>query len=205
MENVLFKISFPAEFHAQTAVECALALHPEVKDKIERIAKITIETQEPGVRIIDKTGPLGNPADRDHCIQYMTAIPLLFGRLSADDYEDAVAQDPRVDALRAKMVVSENPAFTQDYYDPAKRYIGNAIQVFFTDGTSSRRVAVDFPIGHRKRRAEGIPVLIAKFAASVAGHFAPRQAALIQERFADKQKLLATPVNEFAAAMVKNA
>jgi 2-methylcitrate dehydratase len=116
-----------------------------------------------------------------------------------------VAQDPRVDALRAKMQVSENPAFTQDYYDPAKRYIGNAVQVFFTDGTSSRRVAVDFPIGHRKRRAEGIPVLIAKFAASVAGHFAPRQAALIQERFADKQKLLATPVNEFAAAMVKNA
>ncbi len=145
MENVLFKISFPAEFHAQTAVECALTLHAEIKDKLDKIAKVTIETQEPGVRIIDKTGPLANPADRDHCIQYMTAIPLLFGRLSADDYEDAVAQDPRVDALRAKMVVTENPAFTKDYYDPAKRYIGNAVQVFFTDGTASRRVAVDFP------------------------------------------------------------
>jgi 2-methylcitrate dehydratase len=202
---VLFKISFPAEFHAQTAVECALALHAEVKDRIDRIAKITIETQEPGVRIIDKTGPLDNPADRDHCIQYMAAIPLLFGRLNADDYEDAVARDPRVDALRAKMVVTENPAFTKDYYDPAKRYIGNAIQVFFTDGTSTRRVAVDFPIGHRKRRAEGIPVLVEKFGASVAGHFAPKQAALIRERFADKAKLLETPVNEFAAALVKNA
>ena len=205
MENVLFKISFPAEFHAQTAVECAIALHPEVRDKIDTIAKVTIETQEPGLRIIDKTGPLGNPADRDHCIQYMTAIPLLFGRLNADDYEDAVARDPRIDALRAKMVVSENPAFTQDYYDPAKRFIGNAVQVFFSDGTSTRRVAVDFPIGHRKRRADGIPALIDKFGASVAGHFAPKQAALIRERFADQAQLLATPVNEFAAVLVKNA
>ena len=205
MENVLFKISFPAEFHAQTAVECALALHAEVRDKIDRIAKISIETQEPGVRIIDKTGPLSNPADRDHCIQYMSAIPLLFGRLTADDYEDDVASDPRVDLLRNKMVVSENPGFTRDYYDPAKRYIGNAIQVFYSDGTSSRRVGVDFPIGHRKRRGEGIPLLTRKFAASVAGHFEPKQAAMIQERFADKAKLLATPVNEFAAALVKNA
>src|SRR5665213_786909 len=156
MENVLFKISYPAEFHAQTAVEAAMTLHAEIKNKLESVERIVIETQEPGVRIIDKTGPLANPADRDHCIQYMVAIPLLFGRLEASDYEDAVATDPRVDAVRAKMQVKENAGFTKDYYDPQKRYIGNAVQVFFKDGSASERVAVDFPIGHRNRRADAL-------------------------------------------------
>ncbi len=163
MENVLFKISFPAEFHAQTAVECALKLHPEVKDRIGEIERIVIETQEAGSRIIDKTGPLSNYADRDHCIQYMAAVPLIFGRLTAGDYADEVAADPRIDALRARMEVRENPDFTRDYFDPEKRFIGNAMQVFFTDGTSSDRISIDFPIGHRRRRAEGIPVLLEKF------------------------------------------
>src|ERR1700723_4592922 len=173
MENVLFKISFPAEFHAQTAVEAAMTLHPQIFAKLDQIERVIIETQEPGVRIIDKTGPLANPADRDHCIQYMVAIPLLFGRLEASDYEDRIAGDPRVDALRARMQVKENTTFTQEYYDPNKRYIGNAVQVFFRDGTASQRVQVDFPIGHRKRREEGMPVLVKKFEASVAAHFNP--------------------------------
>ena len=204
MENVLFKISFPAEFHAQTAVECAMRLHPEVRERIDHIERIVIETQEPGVRIIDKTGPLANPADRDHCIQYMVAIPLIFGRLTARDYEDEVAADPRVDALRSRMTVGENAAFTRDYYAPDKRYIGNAVQVFFKDGTATERVQVDFPIGHRKRRAEGMPVLVEKFAASVAAHFAPKQSALIRQAFADAGKLDAMPINELMALMVKN-
>src|SRR6202008_934102 len=148
MENVLFKISFPAEFHAQTAVESAMALHPVVKDRLNDIERVVIETQEPGVRIIDKTGPLANPADRDHCIQYMAAVPLIFGRLTAEDYEDKIAADPRIDALRGRMEVRENTIFTQEYYASDKRYIGNAIQVFFKDGTRTPRVQVDFPIGH---------------------------------------------------------
>jgi 2-methylcitrate dehydratase len=205
MENILFKISFPAEFHAQTAVECALALHPEVKNRIDRIAKITIETQEPGVRIIDKTGPLANPADRDHCLQYMSAIPLLHGRLTAEDYEDAAARDPRVDFLRSRMTVTENPAFTKDYYDPAKRTIGNAMQVFFDDGTATRRIAVEVPIGHKLRRAEGIPLLTLKFERAIAEHFDARQTDTIVKRFADRARLLETPVNEFMAPLVKNA
>ena len=203
MENVLFKISFPAEFHAQTAVEAAMTLHGEVRDRIGDIEKVVIETQEPGVRIIDKTGPLANPADRDHCIQYMVAIPLIFGRLTAADYEDAIANDPRVDALRAKMQVSENPVFTKEYYEADKRHIGNAVQVFFKSG-STRRVAVDFPIGHRKRRAEGMPVLVKKFEASVAAHFAPKQSELIKALFADPARLDALPVNEFVASLVRN-
>lgn len=182
MENVLFKISYPAEFHAQTAVECAMALHEQVKDRIDEIDRIVIETQEAGVRIIDKTGPLANYADRDHCIQYMVAVPLIFGRLTADDYTDAVAADPRIDALRDRMDVRENPQFTRDYFDPDKRYIGNAVQVFFKDGTQSERVVVDYPIGHRERRAEGIPVLLAKFKAAVAAHL-PAEAATALERY----------------------
>ena len=141
MENVLFKISFPAEFHAQTAVECAMALHPQVKDKLALIEKIVIETQEPGVRIIDKTGPLANPADRDHCIQYMVAVPLIFGRLTAADYEDTIANDPRIDMLRAKMQVKENTAFTKEYYERDKRHIGNALHDLFTDGRRSSSCA----------------------------------------------------------------
>jgi 2-methylcitrate dehydratase len=202
MENVLFKISYPAEFHAQTAVEAAMTLHPRVLPRIGEIERIIIETQEPGVRIIDKTGPLANPADRDHCIQYMVAIPLLFGRLNASDYEDGIALDPRVDALRAKMQVKENTTFTQEYYDANKRYIGNAVQVFFADGSASERVQVDFPIGHRKRRAEGMPVLVKKFEASVAAHFSPRQSESINAMFADRGALAAMPVNEFVARLV---
>jgi 2-methylcitrate dehydratase len=202
MENVLFKISFPAEFHAQTAVEAAMTLHPQIAAKLEQIDRVVIETQEPGVRIIDKTGPLANPADRDHCIQYMVAIPLLFGRLEASDYEDAVASDPRVDALRAKMQCKENAGFTKDYYDPQKRYIGNAVQVFFKDGSASERVAVDFPIGHRKRRAEGMPVLVKKFESSVAAHFQPKQTESIKAMFVDRKALMAMPVSDFVAKLV---
>ena len=204
MENVLFKISFPAEFHAQTAVEAAMTLHPAVRDRVAEIERVVIETQEPGVRIIDKTGPLANPADRDHCIQYMVAIPLLFGRLTAEDYEDKIASDPRVDALRAKMQVTENVTFTQDYYAPDKRYIGNAVQVFFRDGSSTARVQVDFPIGHRKRRAEGMPVLVRKFEASVDAHFSGKQAEKIKTLFGKRAELDAMPVNEFMAALVTN-
>jgi 2-methylcitrate dehydratase len=202
MENVLFKISYPAEFHAQTAVEAAMTLHGQIGAKIGEIERITIETQEPGVRIIDKTGSLANPADRDHCIQYMVAIPLLFGRLNAADYEDQIANDPRVDALRAKMQVKENPTFTQEYYDANKRYIGNAVQVFFRDGSASARVQVDYPIGHRKRREEGMPVLVKKFDASVAAHFSPKQTESIKAMFADRGALAAMPVSEFIAKLV---
>jgi 2-methylcitrate dehydratase len=204
MENVLFKISFPAEFHAQTAVEAAMTLHGAVHERLGDIERVVIETQEPGVRIIDKVGPLGNPADRDHCIQYMVAVPLIFGRLTAADYEDAVAADPRIDVLRAKMQVRENPTFTSEYYAADKRYIGNALQVFFTDGSSSPRVQVDFPIGHRKRRAEGMPVLVKKFEASVDAHFSAKQAQRIKSLFATPGDLDALPVNELMAAMVTN-
>jgi len=203
MENVLFKISFPAEFHAQTAVECAMLLHPVVKDRLGEIDHVVIETQEPGVRIIDKTGPLANPADRDHCLQYMTAIPLIFGRLTAADYEDAVASDPRVDALRDRMVVRENSCFSEEYYAADKRYIGNAVQVFFRDGSSTNRVHVDVPLGHPMRRTEGIPALVTKFEASVAAHFAPAQAGRIKAVFTDRARLEAMPVHEFVSVMVK--
>jgi 2-methylcitrate dehydratase len=204
MENVLFKISYPAEFHAQTAVECAMQLHALVAPRLAEVERIVIETQEPGVRIIDKTGPLANPADRDHCLQYMVAVPLIFGHLTAADYEDSVAQDPRVDALRARMQVRENPAFTKDYYAADKRYIGNAVQVFFTDGTATPRIEVDVPIGHRRRRAEGRPLLVQKFEAAVAAHFPAKQAALVQSLFANSAKLDATSVNEFMSALVTN-
>ena len=204
MENVLFKISYPAEFHAQTAVEAAMSLHARVKDRLDDIESIVIETQEPGVRIIDKTGPLANPADRDHCIQYMVAIPLIFGRLTAEDYEDAVANDVRVDRLRSKMQVRENTTFTEEYYAAEKRFIGNAVQIFFRDGSSTERVAVDYPIGHRKRRAEGMPVLVKKFETSVAAHFAPKQTEAIKALFANRAKLEQMPVSEFMACLVRN-
>ncbi|MFU8820758.1 MAG: bifunctional 2-methylcitrate dehydratase/aconitate hydratase [Gammaproteobacteria bacterium] len=204
MENVLFKISFPAEFHAQTAVEAAMTLHPAVRGRLDDIREIVIETQESGVRIIDKTGPLDNPADRDHCIQYMTAIPLLFGRLVAADYEDAVARDPRVDALRDRMTVRENEDFTRDYYDPEKRHIGNAVQVFFHDGTATERVAVAYPIGHYKRRAEGLPALVRKFEHSVRGRLSERQFAALTSLCADQYQLEETPVDEFMALLVSN-
>ncbi len=197
MENVLFKISYPAEFHAQTAVECAMQLHETVKDRIDQIERIEIHTQEAGVRIIDKTGPLSNYADRDHCIQYMVAVPLIHGRLTASDYNDDIAADPRIDALRDKMTVAENPQFTMDYFDPAKRYIGNAVQVFFTDGSSTEKVSIDYPIGHRKRRDEGIPVLMEKCEAALRGHLPAGQVDRLMALAADPAALDALPISEF--------
>ncbi len=197
MENILFKISFPAEFHAQTAVECAMALHPRVRDRIGEIGKIVLETQQAGVRIIDKTGPLANYADRDHCLQYMVAVPLIFGRLTAEDYGDAVAADPRIDALRGLMEVRENPRFTRDYLDPDKRYIGNSVQVFFRDGSSTDRVSVDFPIGHRRRRAEGIPVLMAKCEAALRAHLPTGQVARLMDLATSPDQLDALPADAF--------
>ena len=199
MENILFKISFPAEFHAQTAVECAMKLHSEVKDRIDDIERIEIETQEAGARIIDKTGPLANYADRDHCIQYMVAVPLIFGRLTADDYTDIVAADPRIDMLRSKMTVRENRQFTRDYFDPDKRYIGNSVQVFFNDGSNSGKISIDYPIGHRRRRAEGIPVLLDKFRAALAAYLPKAQAGRIIQVCEQADTIQAMPVPEFMA------
>jgi len=202
MENVLFKISFPAEFHAQTAVECAMQLHAEVQGRLDDIERVTIETQEAGSRIIDKTGPLDNYADRDHCIQYMVAVPLIFGELTAQSYGDEVASDPRIDDLRNKMEVRENERFTTDYFDPEKRGIGNAVQVFYMDGTSSERIEVNYPIGHRRRREEGIPVLVRKFQSAIGDHYSASQAEQI-ERSCDEQGLLeAMAVPDFVAQLV---
>jgi 2-methylcitrate dehydratase len=202
MENVLFKISFPAEFHAQTAVECAMTLHPQVKDKLDEIKKITIRTHESAIRIIDKQGPLNNPADRDHCIQYMVAVPLIFGRLTAPDYEDVVANDPRIDRLRAKMVCVEDKKFSQDYLDPDKRSIANAITVEFADGRKLKEVVVEYPIGHRRRRKEGIPVLVEKFKTNLARRFPAKQQRAILDLTLDAAKLQATPVHEFVDLFV---
>ncbi|MBT6209897.1 MAG: bifunctional 2-methylcitrate dehydratase/aconitate hydratase [Woeseia sp.] len=202
MENILFKISYPAEFHAQTAVEAAMTLHAEVKDKIDDIERIEIETQEPGVRIIDKTGPLDNPADRDHCLQYMIAVPMIFGHLTAADYEDDIANDSRIDILREKMQVRENENYTKDYFAADKRYIGNAIQVFFRDGSSTEKVAVDYPIGHRQRREEGIPVLIQKFKGSVSGKLRSAQWEKLDAVCADRATLSGMPVDDFMALLV---
>ena len=209
MENVLFKISFPAEFHAQTAVECALALHPnnidliDTLEKIDGIDRIEITTHESAIRIIDKTGPLNNPADRDHCIQYMTAIGLLKGNLTAQDYEDEVANDPRVDALREKMTCIEKPEYTKDYLDPDKRSIANAVQIFYKDGSSSEQVAVEYPIGHRRRRSEGIPELIKKFEINLKRQFDDTQAEKIMNLNLDIDLLQKTPVNEYVDLYTK--
>lgn len=197
MEHILFKISFPAEFHAQTAVEAAIALHAEVADRIDAIERIVIETQESAKRIIDKTGPLDNPADRDHCLQYMVAVPLLKGSLTADDYENEAAADPRIDRLRARMEVVEHPDYTRDYLDPAKRSIGNAVQVFFRDGSKTRRVAVEYPIGHRRRRSEGVPVLLAKFEKALRAGLPHDQAEAILAVFGDREHCEHTSVDTF--------
>jgi len=196
VENILFKIAYPAEFHAQTAVEAAMQLHYDVKDRLNDINRIVIETQEAGVRIIDKTGPLDNPADRDHCIQYMTAIPLIFGRLTASDYEDATASDSRIDTLREKMTVNEKLRFSKDYLDPAKRSIANAIQVFFNDGNHTDRVEVEYPIGHRKRRDEALPLLMKKVDSSLRSHFNAKQSDKILDLFSQTTKLEKMPVDE---------
>ncbi|MGY6271745.1 bifunctional 2-methylcitrate dehydratase/aconitate hydratase [Achromobacter denitrificans] len=200
MENVLFKISFPAEFHAQTAVECAMDIHRQLQaagKRPEDIGKITIRTHEACIRIIDKKGPLANPADRDHCIQYMVAVPVLFGRLTAGDYEDSVASDPRIDALRDRIVCVEDPAYTRDYHDPDKRSIANALTVEFTDGTRLDEVVCEYPIGHKRRRAEGIPLLEAKFRTNLARMFPARQQNRILEASLDQEALEAMPVHEY--------
>lgn len=202
MENVLFKISFPAEFHAQTAVECAFKLHDKVRDRLDQIEKITITTQEPAIRIIDKSGPLYNPADRDHCLQYMVAIGLIFRELTADHYQDSVAQDPRIDGLRAKMVVVEEPQYTKDYLDPEKRSIANALQIFFKDGSCTEKVVVEYPVGHRRRRAEGIPLLIKKFALNLASRLAPERCQQIIDLCLDLDSLQSTPVDRFMEMFV---
>jgi 2-methylcitrate dehydratase len=202
MENVLFKISYPAEFHAQTAVECAMALHPSVRDRIDAIRRITIRTHESAIRIIDKKGALANPADRDHCIQYMVAVPLIFGRLTAADYEDEVAADPRIDALRAKIVCVEDRAFSKDYLDPDKRSIANGLTVEFADGRKLKEVVVEYPIGHRRRRERGIPLLIEKFRTNLARRFPAKQQRAILDLALDGKSLAATPVHEFVDLFV---
>jgi 2-methylcitrate dehydratase len=205
MENVLFKISFPAEFHAQTAAECAMTLHKELVDRgraIEDIKSITIRTHESAIRIIDKQGPLSNPADRDHCIQYMVAVPLVFGRLTAADYEDDVAADVRIDGLREKMACVEDKAFTKDYHDPEKRSIANAVTIEFNDGSRLPEVVVEYPIGHRRRRSEGMPVLVDKFRTNLARRFPAKQQQQILEATLDAGRLDGMPVHEFVDLFV---
>ena len=200
MENVLFKISFPAEFHSQTAVECAMTLKQKLdamgktSDDIERI---DIRTHEACIRIIDKKGPLNNPADRDHCIQYMVAVPLIFGRLTASDYEDNIAKDPRIDALRNRIICTEDPAFTKDYFDPEKRSIANGLTITLKDGTKLDEVMVEYPIGHARRREEGMPVLVEKFRTNVARRFPAKQQKAILDVSLDRDKLWEMPVNEY--------
>ena len=205
MENVLFKISFPAEFHAQTAVEAALRLHPEVGPRLDGVSRVVIDTQEAACRIIDKTGPLANPADRDHCLQYMVAVALIFGRLTADDYEDETARDRRIDTLREKMTVREEPGFSVGYLDPDKRSIANAVQVFHDDGSSTERVVVEYPVGHRVRREEGIPLLVEKFRNNLASRFGESQRNRIEAAFRDDAKLEQMPVDEFMELWVRPA
>ena len=202
MEQVLFKISFPAEFHAQTAVECALILHPKVVDKIEQIERIELTTQDSAIRIISKQGPLHNPADRDHCLQYMVAIGLLYGKLTADYYENNIAENPQIDQLRELMQVQEDSRYSKEYYDPEKRSIANAIQIFFKDGSSTEKVEVEYPIGHRRRRAEGIPVLEKKFYDALHKRFPHRQAQNIYDLCLDSERLNKTSVNEFMDLLV---
>ncbi|MFL9931396.1 bifunctional 2-methylcitrate dehydratase/aconitate hydratase [Paraburkholderia sp. RL18-103-BIB-C] len=200
MENVLFKISFPAEFHAQTAVEAALALHAQLisaAKRVEDISRITIRTHEAAIRIIDKKGPLNNPADRDHCIQYMIAVPLIHGRLTAADYEDSIAQDARIDVLRAKMECVEDAQFTKDYHDPEKRSIANALTIEFNDGSKFDEVVVEYPIGHKRRREDGIPLLVEKFRTNLARRFPVKQQLAILGVSLDQARLEAMPVNEY--------
>ena len=199
MENILFKISYPAEFHAQTAVECALRLHPQVAPRLDQVERVVIETQQAGQRIIDKTGPLDNYADRDHCLQYMVAVPLIFGRLEAEDYGDARAADPRIDRLRKLMIVNENPDFTRDYLDPDRRFIGNAVQVFFSDGSRTDRIAIDYPVGHRRRRKEGIPLLMAKCEAALRACLPADQADRLLALAAVPERLDALAVDDLMA------
>lgn len=198
MENILFKISFPAEFHSQTAAEASVQLHPEVKDRLSEIEKIVIHTHESAIRIISKSGPLNNPADRDHCLQYMTAVPLAFGNLVAEDYEDSFhAANPIIDELREKMEIHENPTYSKEYLEPEKRSIANAMQVFFKDGSSTEQVEINYPVGHRRRREEGIPLLEEKFKANLATRFPAKRSAKIFDLCKDQKALEQTAVNDF--------
>ena len=201
MENILFKISFPAEFHAQTAVEAAVTLHPEIVDRLNTIERIEINTQESAIRIISKEGPLYNYADRDHCLQYMAAIGLIFGELNAHHYSDEVAKDPRIDQLRTLMEVKEDKRYSEDYLDPNKRSIANAIQIFFKDGTSTEKVEVEYPVGHRLRRKEGMPLLLNKFESSVKNHFGELQSKKVLNALLEKESFLKTSVNEMMSLL----
>ncbi len=202
MENVLFKLSYPAEFHAQTAVECAVALHPLVKVKYNEIARIELVTHESAIRIISKQGALHNPADRDHCLQYMVAIGLLFGDLKAEHYENDVASDARIDALRSIMHVTENEQFSKDYHDPEKRSIANSIKLVYKDGTESELISVEYPIGHKRRREEGIPVLMSKFKNNLSTRFSPDKVDKITQAMNDTNSLAAMKVSDFMALWV---
>ena len=203
MENILFKISFPAEFHAQTAAEAAVQLHPQVKDRLNEIEKIVIHTHESALRIINKVGPLNNPADRDHCLQYMVAVPLAFGNLVAEHYEDDFhAANPIIDELREKMEIHENPTYTKEYLEPEKRSIANALQVYYKDGNCSEKVEIDYPVGHRRRREEGIPLLEEKFRANLATRFPAGRCSGIFELCKDQERLEQTPVHEFMDLLV---
>lgn len=197
MENVLFKISFPAEFHAQTAVECAVKLHPAVKDRLDQIDKIKLTTHESAIRIISKSGPLYNPADRDHCLQYMVAVALINGDLKAEYYENNFAKDPLIDQLREKMIVTENVQFSRDYLDPDKRSIANAIQIYFKDGSHTENVVVEYPIGHKRRREEGIPLLYKKFEENVQSRYPAEKFNAMMRLFNDQELLENCTVNEF--------
>ncbi|MHA2131173.1 MAG: 2-methylcitrate dehydratase, partial [Promethearchaeota archaeon] len=203
MENILFKVSYPAEFHGQTAVEASIKLHPQASNLVEEISKIEIYTQNAGNKIINKTGVLQNPADRDHCIQYMCAIGMLFGDLMADDYEDLRAKDPRIDNLRDKMVVLENPQYTKEYYDPTRRSIANSVQVFFKDGTHSEKIEVKYPLGHKRRRKEAEPHIISKFKKNLSTQF---ESSLIDELidlFKDKDRNDKLPIHLLIDLLVR--
>lgn len=199
MEHVLFKLSYPAEFHAQTAVECAVRLHPMIKSRMDDIERVKLFTHESAIRIISKQGKLHNPADRDHCLQYMVAIGLLHGDLKAEHYEDETASDPRIDKLREKMDVEENRQFSEDYHDPDKRSIANSIQIYFKDGTKTDLISVEYPIGHRRRREEGIPVLQEKFKRNLKTRFSPQKTEELVQMMNDVDTLVKMPVQEFMA------
>ena len=197
MENILFKVSYPAEFHAQTAAECAIILHQEIKERLDDIEKITITTHESAIRIIDKVGPLNNPADRDHCIQYITALGLLYGDVVADHYEDDEANDSRIDQLRNKMIVVEDEQYSKDYLDPSKRSIANAVQVTFKDGSTTDKVVSEYPLGHRFRREEAIPQIREKFSATLMTHYPEKKRTEIEVACESQSKLEQMNVIEF--------
>lgn len=203
MENILYKPSFPAEFHGQTAVEAAIRLFDKINLKWDKVERIEIRSQEPAIRIISKKGELHNRSDRDHCLEYMVAVALVFGELNADHYEDHFARDPRIDALRNKMHVTEDPLFTQAYYDPEKRAIPNALKIIFTDGTATEEIVIEYPLGHPRRRKEVLPVLESKFRGRAMTHFTPEVYNKLMDLYNDQKALEAMPVSEFMSLMVK--